>query len=81
MSDHEKIELANFFHDAWTSDHEKIEVAEFFNNASTNHYSSHNEGVRCSKPAYEQESTQESSENFDRKRQPKTNTSQYVIVK
>ena len=62
---------------AWTSDHEKIEVADFFRDASINPDSSDNEGIRCSKPAYEQEKSQESSENFDRKRQPKTKTSQH----
>ena len=76
-SDHEKIEVAHFSHDAWTSDHEKIKLAEFFHDASINPDSSDNEGVRCSKPAYEQEKSQESSENFHRKRQPKTKTSQH----
>ena len=61
---------------AWTSDHENIEVADFYRDASINPDSSDNEGIRCSKPAYEQEKSQESSENFDRKRQPKTKTSQ-----
>ena len=65
---------------AWTTDHKKIEVSEIFHDANINPHSSDNEGIWCSKPAYEQERSKESSENFDRKRQPKTKISQYVIV-
>ena len=62
---------------AWTSDHEKIEVADFYRDASINPDSSDNEGIRCSKPAYEQERSEESSANSHRKRKPKTKTSQH----
>ena len=44
-SDHEKIEVAHFSHDAWASDHEKIKLAEFFHDASIIPHSSDNEGV------------------------------------
>ena len=44
---------------AWNSDHEKIELAYFFCDANINPDSSDNEGIGCSKPAYEQERSKE----------------------